>query len=63
MVQQDTTSTFQVYYRSSPHKTLRQVTAQCETAGEAIAEVAEMLKDEKEPHYKPLMAMIVGGAS
>jgi hypothetical protein len=62
MEHQDTT-TFQVYYRSWPHKNLRQVTARCVTASDALSQVAEMLKDEQELHYKPLMAMIVGGAS
>lgn len=56
-------SVFHVYYREFPHKNLRVVAAHHETAGEAIKDVAEMLKGEKEAHYKPLLAMIIGGKS
>lgn len=52
---------FHVYYHSWPHKRLRQVTAHCETAGEAIADVAALLKEENEAYCKPLLAMVVGG--
>lgn len=53
--------TFHVYYRAWPHGTLRQIMAEHETAGEAIADVAGMLKEEKELYYKPILAMLIGG--
>ena len=52
---------FHVYYKAAPHGQLRLVTAEHETAGEAIADVAGMLKDEGEAYYKPILAMTVGG--
>ena len=52
---------FQVYYRAWPHKNLRQVTAEAENSVLAVADVTAMLKEEKEMHFKPLIAMIFGG--
>ena len=52
---------FQVYYRAWPNKNLRQVTAEAEDSTAACADVALMLKEENEMHFKPLIAMIVGG--
>lgn len=52
---------YYVYYKAWPHKNLRAVQATANSAGEAIAEVAKMLKEEGEKHSKPLIAMIVGG--
>lgn len=52
---------FQVYYRGWPHKNLRQVTCEAETSEEAVKSVADMLKEENELHFKPLIAMVVGG--
>ena len=52
---------FQVYYRAWPHKKLRQVTAEAEDSTQAVADVAAMLKEEKEMHFKPLIAVVFGG--
>ena len=52
---------FQVYYRAWPNKTLRQITAEAVDAATAVKDVADMLKEEKEMYFKPLIAMIVGG--
>ena len=56
-----TLQTFHVYYRAWPKKNLRHVMATCETAGEAILGVEELLKEEKEIYLKPVFAMVVGG--
>lgn len=52
---------FHVYYKAAPHGQLRLVTAEHETAGEAIADVAGMLKDEGEVAHGPILAMMIGG--
>ena len=54
---------FHVYYKAAPHGQLRLVTAEHETAGEAIADVAGMLKDEGEVAHGPILAMMIGGKS
>jgi hypothetical protein len=52
---------FYVYYRCWPHKSLRCVKAVAEDQAAACADVAEMLKEDKEIFHKPLIAMILGG--
>lgn len=52
---------FHVYYRAWPDKSLRCVKAVADDQATACGDVAEMLKEEKEIHFKPLIAMIVGG--
>lgn len=52
---------FQVYYRSWPHKNLRQISAEAESSTQAIADVTAMLVEEKEMHFKPLIAVVFGG--
>lgn len=52
---------FQVYYRAWPKKNLRVVEAEAEDWNGAVTSVADMLKEEREVHYKPLIAVILGG--
>lgn len=52
---------FNVYYRSYPNKQLRCIAAEAENSESAVNAVAEMLEEDREDYYKPLIAMIVGG--
>lgn len=52
---------FQVYYRAWPNKNLRQITAEADDSVTAVADVALLLKEEKEMYFRPLIAMVIGG--
>ena len=50
-----------VYYRDFPHKELRAIACEADEHETAIKEVAAMLEHGKEVHYKPLIAVALGG--
>ena len=50
-----------VYYRDFPHKVLRAIACEADEHEAAVKEVEAMLKHEKELHYKPLIAVALGG--
>ena len=52
---------YYVYYRAWPHKNLRAIQAEADTSELAVASVAQLLKDENELHFKPLIAVLLGG--